>query len=261
MNVFKTVDPLNLNKKPFLTWIWTALAKMTLGVGLSRFYLCPEIDYKNLNDSDLVHRRSYMFSLGASWVFALVWKVAILLILFTTSWMGLWTWLWSGSGQSIPPLWILTLGDNSLTALLLLSFLSGILGATTGLSGIGLVFVTLALFSGVLSVQGALLIIFAERLGIWNFILFKTKGSVSFKRDILIRTLLAVLFFLIQFFFGGLIIQITRFNLGFQYSNLFSRFFEFGFLYFWWAALESLFVLLVFHYYWNYLKRTLRAKA
>jgi hypothetical protein len=177
----------------------------------------------------------------------------IVAIAILTSWYGLWTWVWAGANQIVPPMWILTLGDTSVISLGILSILSALLSFSLGVSGMGLIFCSLALFAGVLSIQGALLILFAERLGLWIHVLIRSQAHPVIHRDLWIRVTIAILLFINQFVFGNWVIDLVRLNLRFEYSHLGSRFFQFGYLYFMWAALETLISLIGFHFYWKML--------
>jgi len=245
------IDGLNEENKEFMNWVWVTLFQLTFKVRFCNFLLGTMNRFSTFTQNIAEKRRSFLFILGVSWVFSVGWQVLIVVLVFISSWYGLWSWVWSGSNQVVPPLWILTLGDTSFISLGILSVFSTLVGYSLGVSSLGLIFCSSALFVGVLSVQGALLIMFAERLGLWFHILTKVKAQTVILKDLWARVTIAIFFFFIQFIFGGLVIDLARLNLGFQYVNLWSRFFEFAYLYFWWAALETVLCLTGFHYYWK----------
>ena len=255
---YASLDLFNLKSIEFLRWIWSVMLQLMCSLGFVRVYKEHCGSYPALEDSNLEKRRAFLFGLGASWLFGLFWQVLLLAAVVTTSWLGWWSWIWSGSAQLVPPMWILTLGDTSWMALSIISALAVGLSFSVGISGVGLAFVGCALFVGALSTQAALLILFAERLGLWLLLVTRSYPSPRLKADVVLRLILAAIFFLIQWVLGGVVIHLVRLNITQGYGDLLSRFFELGYLYFWWAALESLVSLFVFHYYYRFLfkKRT-----
>lgn len=225
----------------FIVWAWWSLGFLKFTFGLRVFYRFISKSWSP---------RHLAFALGASWMVGLFWQLIGAGIVVLTSYLGWWTWLWSDGASSFPPLWILTLGDTSGLTLLLLAGVTLILSQITGQFMVGFLFSVAAIFAGTLSLWGALTIVLTERLGYFVFLISRA-DQLKPKSYYYFRTFMSALFVLFSLMFGGVIISWLREGLRYDFWTPWFKLVEFGLLYAWWAAAETLITLTGFHYLWK----------
>lgn len=225
----------------FVSWSWWAL-------GYLKFTLNLRVFYRMI--ADQWPQRHLAFALGASWMLGLFWQSLLAGLVVATSYLGWWTWIWSGAASAMPPLWILTLGDTSGMTLLLLAGLTLILSQVTGQFMVGFLFSVAGIFAGTLSLWGALTIVLTERLGYFIFLITRAE-QLKPKKYYYFRTFMSALFVVLSLSFGGLVITLLRDLLVYDFWTPWFKLIEFALLYAWWAAAESLITLMGFHYLWK----------
>lgn len=231
----------NLSDQKFISWCWWSL-------GYLKFTLNLRVFYRMIHDQ--WPQRHLAFALGASWMLGLFWQSLVAIFVAGTSYLGWWTWIWSGAASAMPPLWILTLGDTSGLTLMLLAGLTFILSQVTGQFIIGFMFAIAAIFAGTLSLWGALTIVLTERFGYFIFLLTRA-NQLKPRNFYYFRVGMSGFFVLLSLIFGGVVIELIRELLLFDFWKPWFKLIEFALLYAWWAAAETLVTLTGFHYLWK----------
>lgn len=237
-----------VSDEKFLGWVWWALAKLKWTLGFYSFYAQV---LSEISDNDFKQkRRPWLFFLGSSWLVGISHLFLLVLFLSLTSHWGFWIWLWSGAQELTPPFWMLSLGDTSISFLLILSLI-GFLFGMARINFFIISFITLALFAGIISTWGGLVLFFAARLGEWANLYTPVKKYSPYLTDWGVRSGLALFFYLCVLFLGGFSVMLIRELIGFTHFASWGKVFEWGLVIGWWTCLETLISLCFFHYYWK----------
>ncbi len=195
------------------------------------------------------NRRKWLFSLGLSWLAALGPLIFIATVAHFSSYGNLWTWVWSGVRLQEPPEWIFLLGDARLNGLFFCALIAALPALITGWGFLTWIFVPIGLFPGVLSMPGAWVMIFSERLALWLRAYFSS-SDFSFRKDIRLRMGLATVVWISLFLLGPATRDWVQYVSGFSNFEPEGRFVQWATGLAFWAAIETSLVLLVLHFYY-----------
>lgn len=199
-------------------------------------------------------RRTWLLSLGISWLAALVPLVFFAVAAHFVSYLGVWTWMWAPARAPEPAMWVFTLGEARLPGLLLCGLVGLIPALVTGYGGWMWILAPAVLFPGILSLPGAWMMIFAERLALWLRFPLITRDKFA-RQDLLSRAVVALMALLILVSTGPIVrdvlVSLTAGENAFD-PNL--RFIQFGLGLAFYTAIETVLALTLLHFYFLWVR-------
>ncbi|MFN7728783.1 MAG: hypothetical protein ACK5P7_06480 [Bdellovibrio sp.] len=198
-------------------------------------------------------RRTWLLSLGISWLAALVPLVVFAVFSHAVSYFGVWTWMWAPARLPEPPELIFLVGEARWQGLLLCAAIGFLPALVTGYGGWMWILAPAALFAGILSIPGAWMMIFAERLALWFRFLLVT-GDRAARQDLFLRALLALAVVLFLAFTGPLARGVLQSIMGGAPFDPDLRFLQFGLGLAFYAAVETVFALSLLHAYFFWVR-------
>lgn len=195
-------------------------------------------------------RRTWLFALGASWLAGLLVLAALALLAHFSSYLNAFTWMWAGARRLEPPVWMFWLGDARASGLLFCALLGFLPSFVTGWGGWAWVLAPAGLFPGILSIAGGWSLVLGERLGLWVRACC-LEGDRAIRKDLLIRTGLALFFVVLSLATGSLLRDALREFFQEPGFNPWMRFVEWSAGLALFCAAETLSALIVFHFYFR----------
>ena len=197
------------------------------------------------------HRRYWLFYLALNWAIGILFLIALAILSHVLSYWNLWTWLWAPVRAIEPPVWVFWLGEAGTWPLVFCFFLGFFPAFISGRGGWMWVLAPAFLFPGILSLPGAWVLIFSERLGLWCRSLLKYQ-KVKETRDLLLRVGLSCSFIVILVCVAPALRGLIQALLPADGFNPDLRFLQAGVGLIFLITCEQILSFLTFHFYYFY---------